>query len=119
MLEAQGVRDNRLTNLAVTLDKAKYFLRKQVHGVAATPPICPLGDAEVAAFLAGGRDGVAQRLGTGALQVLRGSTSEDSRKVRGERGGRRWMGGALGCGAVPVSQCTGEHEILREGHEIL
>ena len=44
-VESNGVKANRLQNLFITLDKAKYFLRKQddaVHHAATSYPECSL-----------------------------------------------------------------------------
>eukprot|EP00803_Ostreobium_quekettii_P008883 evm.model.scf_335EXC.9 EVM.evm.TU.scf_335EXC.9 scf_335EXC:53090-63556(+) len=59
-IEAIGVKANRVHNLVVTLDKAKYFLRKQPSDMQG-PPLRLLSDKEVLEHLWTGDDSIAKK----------------------------------------------------------
>ncbi|KAK9818057.1 hypothetical protein WJX72_006388 [[Myrmecia] bisecta] len=68
-VEADGVRDNRVQNLAITVDKAKFFMRHQTAQMQVAP-LHVLTDAEVVEFLWSGAQSIGRRSAMLALQHI-------------------------------------------------
>eukprot|EP00873_Tetraselmis_striata_P037804 jgi/Tetstr1/458068/TSEL_044575.t1 len=72
--EAQTIRSHRLQNLAVTLDKVKYFLRKQPENFQ-NAPLRMLTDEEVVTHLWTGPSSIAKRFMTTCATGLQHSAT--------------------------------------------
>lgn len=79
-LEADGVKENRLQNLAITLDKLAFFLRHQPAERIHQPPLRVLTEAEILESLWTGPESIWKRASQVATTHLR--------SARGASGGR-------------------------------
>lgn len=57
-----GVKSNRIQNLAITLDKIYYILKRQPGHVRTQPPLHVLSAEEVLTYLWVGKDSVMARV---------------------------------------------------------
>ena len=59
---AAGVKSNRIQNLAITLDKIYYILKRQPEHIRTQPPLHVLSPEEVLKYLWVGKDSVVSRV---------------------------------------------------------